>query len=87
MSGLRPPVPSAHHHRGAPIEAAAILALLATLVGIYSLPGVAIVCLVVPAQYYFGWCIIKNKVKNQPNTNERFSIIQVGLGATQVGSE
>jgi len=33
-------------HRGAPIEAAAILALLATLVGIYSLPGVGILCLV-----------------------------------------
>lgn len=41
--------------RGAPIEAAAILALLATLVGVYSLPGVAIVCAVVPLQYYFGF--------------------------------
>lgn len=71
----RPPL-----RRGAPIEAAGILALLATLVGVYSLPGVAIVCLVVPAQYYFGFRIIKNKVANQPNTNERFSVIQVGVG-------
>ncbi len=36
--------------RGAPVEAIAILVLLATLVGIYSLPGVAIVCAVVPLQ-------------------------------------
>jgi ATP-binding cassette subfamily C (CFTR/MRP) protein 1 len=63
--------------RGAPIEAIAILVLLATLVGIYCLPGVGVVCLVVPAQYYFGFRIIKNKVANQPNVNERFSIIQV----------
>ena len=41
---LRPP------RRGAPVEAIAILALLASLVGIYSLPGVAIVCCVVPLQ-------------------------------------
>lgn len=37
----------------------------------------AIVCLIVPAQYYFGFRIIKNKVKNSPNVNERYSIIQV----------
>ena len=37
------------------MEAAAILALLATLVGIYALPGVGIVCCVVPLQYYFGF--------------------------------
>jgi hypothetical protein len=40
--------------RGAPVEAIAILALLGSLVGIYSLPGIFVVCLVVPAQYYFG---------------------------------
>lgn len=75
------PLPLSHECRGAPVEAAGILALLATLVGIYSLPGVAIVCLVVPAQYYFGFRIIKNKVANQPNTNERFSVIQArGIG-------
>lgn len=37
------------------MEAIAILALLATLVGIYSLPGIGIVCCVVPLQYYFGY--------------------------------
>ena len=26
---------------------------------------------------YFGWKIISNKMKNQPNINERFSIVQV----------
>jgi hypothetical protein len=33
---------------------------------------------VVPSQYYFGWKIIKNKLKNFKNTNERYGIIQVG---------
>ncbi|KAL4427322.1 hypothetical protein ABPG77_003231 [Micractinium sp. CCAP 211/92] len=73
-----------HYLWGAPVEAAGILALLATLVGVYSLPGVAIVCLVVPAQYYFGFRIIKNKVANQPNTNERFSVIQEILPAMKL---
>ncbi|GAB4815837.1 hypothetical protein N2152v2_002883 [Parachlorella kessleri] len=73
-----------HYLWGAPIEAAAILILLATLVGVYCLPGVAVVCLVVPAQYYFGLRIIKNKVKNTPNTNERFSIIQELLPAMKL---
>nr|AXF41555.1 HLA3 protein [Chlorella sp. ArM0029B] len=65
-----------HYLWGAPIEAAAILALLATLVGIYALPGVGIVCAVVPLQYFFGLRIIRNKVCNSPNTNERYSIVQ-----------
>jgi len=28
-------------------------------------------------QYYFGWQIIKNKIANFPNTNQRYGIIQV----------
>jgi hypothetical protein len=65
------PVPRTHP------QAVAIMVLLASLVGKYCLPGVGILCLVVPAQYYFGYRIIKNKVANFPNTNARYSIIQV----------
>jgi hypothetical protein len=77
----RPPCCAA---RGAPIEAIAILGLLGSLVGIYSLPGVFVVCLVVPAQYYFGFRIIKNKVANAHNVNERFSIVQEVLPAMKL---
>lgn len=63
--------------RGAPIEAGAILALLGSLVGIYCLPGVGVVLLIVPLQYIFGFIIIKNKLKNAPHTQQRMSIIQV----------
>jgi hypothetical protein len=73
-----------HYLWGAPIEAAAILALLATLVGIYSLPGVGIVCAIVPLQYYFGFRIIKNKVANSANTNARYAIIQELLPAMKL---
>jgi hypothetical protein len=69
-----------HYLWGAPVEAAAILALLASLVGVFSLPGVAALCLMVPAQYYFGWRIIRNKIANFPNTSARYSIIQVRPG-------
>ena len=59
------------------MEAGAILALLGTLVGVYCIGGVIIVSMVVPLQYYFGYKIIKNKIKNAPNVTERWSIIQV----------
>jgi hypothetical protein len=45
-----------HYLWGAPIEAGAILALLASLVGIYCLPGVGVLCLVVPAQVGLRCC-------------------------------
>ncbi len=70
--------------RAAPIEAAAILGLLASLVGVFSLPGVAIVCAIVPLQYYFGFRIIKNKVANAPNTQERFSVMNEVLPAMKL---
>lgn len=50
-----------------------------------SIGGVIIVCLVVPLQYYFGYQIIKNKVKNGPNVTERWAIIQVGGQGEQAG--
>lgn len=73
-----------HYLWGAPIEAALILALLATLVGVYSLPGVAVVCMIVPAQYVFGFMIIKNKIKNNPNVVERYAVIQEILPAMKL---
>lgn len=33
---------------------------------------------------YFGWKIISNKVKNSPNVNERFSIVQEVLPAMKL---
>jgi len=44
----------------------------------------AIIMLVVPAQYFFGWKIIKNKMANAPNVNERFSIVQELLPAMKL---
>jgi ABC-type multidrug transport system fused ATPase/permease subunit len=73
-----------HYLWGAPVEAAAILALLGSLVGVYCIGGVIIVCLVVPLQYYFGYQIIKNKVKNGPNVTERWAIIQEILPAMKL---
>ena len=46
--------------------------------------ALAIVCLVVPAQYYFGFKIIRNKMLNAPNVNERYSIIQELLPAMKL---
>lgn len=73
-----------HYLWGAPVEAGAILALLGTLVGVYCIGGVIIVCMVVPLQYYFGYKIIKNKIKNAPNVTERWSIIQEILPAMKL---
>jgi hypothetical protein len=73
-----------HYLWAAPIEAAAILGLLGSLVGVFSLPGVAIVCAIVPLQYYFGFRIIKNKVANSPNTQERFSVMNEVLPAMKL---
>jgi ATP-binding cassette subfamily C (CFTR/MRP) protein 1 len=70
--------------RGAPVESIAILALMGSLVGLYSLPGVLVVCLIVPAQYYFGFRIIKNKVANVQHVNDRFVIIQEILPAMKL---
>ena len=54
-----------------------IIILLASLVGRYCLPAVGIILIVIPFQYYFGYCIIANKTANSPHMVERFSIIQV----------
>ena len=57
-----------HYLWTAPIEAGAILIILAVLVGIYALPGWGVICIVLPMQYVFGWKIIKNKMENSKNT-------------------
>jgi ATP-binding cassette subfamily C (CFTR/MRP) protein 1 len=73
-----------HYLWGAPIEAAAILILLGFLVGIYALPAVGVIGLIVPSQYYFGFCIINNKNANKANVQARFSIIQEVLPAMKL---
>lgn len=67
------------------MEAAAILALLGSLVGVYCIGGVIIVCCVVPLQYIFGYQIIRNKIKNGPNVTERWAVIQVCCCAERAG--
>ena len=46
-----------HYLWGAPIEAAIILILLSTLVGIYCLPAVGVILLVIPAQVGMKGCL------------------------------
>uniref|UniRef100_A0A383WNY2 Uncharacterized protein n=1 Tax=Tetradesmus obliquus TaxID=3088 RepID=A0A383WNY2_TETOB len=73
-----------HYLWTAPIEAGAILTILAVLVKVYALPGWGVICIVMPMQYLFGWMIIKNKIKNSKNTQERGGIIQEILPAMKL---
>jgi hypothetical protein len=73
-----------HYLWTAPIEAGAILTILAVLVRVYALPGWGVICIVMPMQYLFGWMIIKNKIKNSKNTQERGGIIQEILPAMKL---
>jgi hypothetical protein len=73
-----------HYLWTAPIEAGAILTILAVLVRVYALPGWGVICIVMPMQYVFGWMIIKNKIKNSKNTQERGGIIQEILPAMKL---
>ncbi len=66
-----------HYLWGAPVEATAIIILLATLVGKYCVPAVIIICAIVPAQYCFGFMIIKNKIKASKFVSERWSVFNV----------
>lgn len=40
--------------------------------------------LVVPAQYFFGFCIIRNKIANATHTHTRCSIVQELLPAMKL---
>jgi hypothetical protein len=73
-----------HYLWTAPIEAGAILTILAVLVRVYALPGWGVVFIVLPCQYLFGWMIIKNKIKNAKNTQARGGIIQELLPAMKL---
>eukprot|EP00775_Hariotina_reticulata_P004687 gene4687-4939_t len=73
-----------HYLWTAPIEAGAILTILAVLVKVYALPGWGVICIVLPCQYLFGWMIIKNKIKNAENTQARGGIIQELLPAMKL---
>jgi hypothetical protein len=73
-----------HYLWTAPIEAGAILTILAILIRVYALPGWGVVGIVLPCQYLFGWMIIKNKNKNSKNTQARGGIIQELLPAMKL---
>ncbi|WIA12457.1 hypothetical protein OEZ85_012492 [Tetradesmus obliquus] len=73
-----------HYLWTAPIEAGAILTILAILVKVYSLPGWGVIMIVMPCQYFFGWKIIQNKVKNSKNTQARGGMIQEILPAMKL---
>jgi hypothetical protein len=73
-----------HYLWTAPIEAAAILTILAILVGKFALPGWGVIAAVLFLQYFFGWRVIKNKMANAANTNERGGIVQELLPAMKL---
>jgi ATP-binding cassette subfamily C (CFTR/MRP) protein 1 len=46
--------------------------------------GVAVICIIVPAQYFFGWKIIQYKKRNSPNNRERAIIVKEILPAMKL---
>lgn len=73
-----------HYIWTSPFEAAAILLLLWTKVGIWVLPGVAVICVIVPMQYVFGYLIIVYKKKNSPHARDRNIIVKEILPAMKL---
>jgi len=65
----------------APIEAIAIISLVASQVEGYVIPGAIILTSVVPLQMYFGWLTTRNKNNNAENVSQRVSLIQEVLPA------
>lgn len=63
----------------APIEAAALLILLSTLVKVWILPAVALVLAMLAAQYFFGYHIAKNKYKRQKHTSARCVLVSLQI--------
>jgi hypothetical protein len=73
-SRVLPPHQQRQHHQGvqhfhnvwtAPLEAAAIIGLLLWRTGgVYGLPALGVVCVVLPMQYYFGYKIASFKMAN-----------------------
>ena len=61
-----------HYLWTAPFEAQVILGLLSSLTLQYATPGVGILLIVLPAQYFFGYLIAKHKFHNSENTSARY---------------
>ena len=66
-----------HYLWTAPFEAAAILALLGYLTQDSMLPGLGVILLVLPMQYYFGYKIVQIKLQNAKHVALRSAIMQV----------
>ncbi|KAG2500519.1 hypothetical protein HYH03_001296 [Edaphochlamys debaryana] len=73
-----------HYLWTAPLEAAAILALLGYLTGDSMLPGLGAILIVLPLQYFFGYAIIKIKLKNAGFVAHRSCIMQEVLPAIKL---
>ncbi|GLC60118.1 hypothetical protein PLESTB_001575900 [Pleodorina starrii] len=73
-----------HYLWTAPFEAAAILALLGYLTNDSMLPGLGVILLVLPLQYFFGYKIIRIKLANAAHVAERSSILQEVLPAIKL---
>ncbi len=73
-----------HYLWTAPLEAAAILSLLGYLTNDSMLPGLGVILLVLPLQYYFGYKTIKIKLENASNVGKRGAIMQEVLPAIKL---
>ncbi|GFR49015.1 hypothetical protein Agub_g11036, partial [Astrephomene gubernaculifera] len=73
-----------HYLWTAPFEAAAILGLLGYLTNDSMLPGLGVILLVLPLQYFFGWKIIQLKLKGAELVASRSSVIQEVLPAIKL---
>ncbi|KAG1674667.1 hypothetical protein FOA52_007191 [Chlamydomonas sp. UWO 241] len=77
-------VADVHYLWTAPIEAIAILTILTVLVGMWAVPGWALVFVVMSSQYYFGYRIILHKKDNSANIQARSAIFQELLPAMKL---
>ncbi|GLC48313.1 hypothetical protein PLESTB_000082600 [Pleodorina starrii] len=73
-----------HYLWTAPLEAAAILALLGYLTNDSMLPGLGVILLVLPLQYFFGYKIIQIKLQTAGHVAQRSSILQEVLPAIKL---
>ena len=80
----RPPLQEFHYLWTAPLEAAAILALLANLTGDSMLPGLGVILLVLPLQYVFGYKIIQIKMEWAKHAATRSGVLQEVLPAIKL---
>lgn len=73
-----------HYIWAAPLEAATILALLASMVKVWALPGVGTVTLILLSQYVFGLKTASNKYKQYKLINARNGIMTEVLPAMKL---